>query len=54
MFTVHYINKNLSEGVYKCDTLKEARAFARSLREVISVEITDGDKEYDVVKPELH
>lgn len=55
MFTVTLVTYYGKQVCEKFETLEEARAFA-ALEENIYVEceITDGDKQYEVVKPTLN
>lgn len=55
MFTVTLVTYYGKQVCEKFETLAEARDFAAREENIyVECEITDGDKVYDVVKPELH
>lgn len=55
MFTVTLVTYYGKQVCEKFETLEEARAFAAREENIyVECEITDGDKQYEVVKPTLN
>ncbi|AWN08661.1 hypothetical protein HOT32_gp78 [Erwinia phage Faunus] len=54
MFTVYFTIRGRFDNYRDFNTLKEARDFAATLKDTIYVDITDGDKQYELEAPKLH